>query len=364
MASSNGKHFKQANTSATNTPSSHMHVNGDQPAQSGRFARQDGAVQSGHTARPGKAPHDIMPVQQIYPQQGVNPVRPTRSARNASQNPYHAYAANPGNQSSRPTHSAYHEPSSNKRKRSILPTVLICIGVVLLLVAGGLFVKAQMGYKEAASYYDGLGKDAIKDTDTDGVPKVDFAALKAESNDIVGWIYIPNTQVNYVVAQGKNNNQYLRHLPNGSYNMNGTVFLDAEQTAPGVVDQQTTLYGHHMNDGSMFQFIDETMQQKTFDTVEKVYYITDGTTYVFKPMFTMQVQDDYIDARMGNFGSEVEFRQYLQASLAQAKASSNNATKQVDEAKQVLTLITCAGEIIPRTTRAGMVCTLVDSYAN
>ena len=280
--------------------------------------------------------------------------------------PAHAGAAHarPAAKSSATASPYARDRKPQRRKRNIFPYVLIGIGVVLLLFAAGLFIRAQLGYKQAADFYDGLEQQAVKDTDGKGIPEIDFDALRAVSEDIVGWIYIPNTRVNYVVAQGETNNTYLRHLPSGEYNENGTVFMDAEQTAPGVVEQQTTLYGHHMNDGSMFEFIDQTQQQDVFDTVEEVYYITDGTTYVFKPMFTMVVQDDYVDARVGNFESEDAFRQYLQTSLSEARASAKDASSMVESAEKVLTLVTCAGDVIPRTTRAGMVCTLVDSFAN
>ena len=37
-----------------------------------------------------------------------------------------------------------------------------------------------------------------------------------------------------------------------------------------MIGQQTTLYGHHMNDGSMFSFINDTLGQENFDKVEAV----------------------------------------------------------------------------------------------
>ncbi|MBS5147111.1 MAG: class B sortase [Collinsella intestinalis] len=244
----------------------------------------------------------------------------------------------------------------------MLSNILIAVGVALLLVAGGLFVKAQIGYKKANDYYNGIAEMAVKDSSgEDGIPQIDFDALKKESDDIVGWIYVPGTRINYVVAQGETNNTYLRHLPNGEYSENGTIFMDMDGAAPGMVDQQTTLYGHHMNDGAMFEPIDASMDQKVFDTFKKVYYITPEMTYVLKPMFTMQVQDDYVDARRTSFDSEKAFTQYLQASLAQAKASAKDAAAEVEKADKVLTLVTCAGQIIPRTTRAGMVCRVVDT---
>ena len=282
------------------------------------------------------------------PVQGARPVHGAQADASASS----AYRAPRGGKSGR----------SGKRCGNVLSNILIAVGVALLLVAGGLFVKAQIGYKKANDYYNGIAEMAVKDSSgEDGIPQIDFDALKKESDDIVGWIYVPGTRINYVVAQGETNNTYLRHLPNGEYSENGTIFMDMDGTAPGMVDQQTTLYGHHMNDGAMFEPIDASMDQKVFDTFKKVYYITPEMTYVLKPMFTMQVQDDYVDARRTNFDSEKAFTQYLQASLAQAKSSAKDAAAEVEKADKVLTLVTCAGQIIPRTTRAGMVCRVVDT---
>ena len=294
------------------------------------------------------------------PVQGVRPIQGASSVQGAR--PVH------GAQAGTPASSAYRAPRggkpgrSGKGRGSVLSNILIAVGVALLLVAGGLFVKAQIGYKKANDYYNGIAEMAVKDSSgEDGIPQIDFDALKKESDDIVGWIYVPGTRINYVVAQGETNNTYLRHLPNGEYSENGTIFMDMDGTAPGMVDQQTTLYGHHMNDGAMFEPIDASMDQKVFDTFKKVYYITPEMTYVLKPMFTMQVQDDYVDARRTNFDSEKAFTQYLQASLAQAKSSAKDAAAEVEKADKVLTLVTCAGQIIPRTTRAGMVCRVVDT---
>lgn len=304
--------------------------------------------------------------------QPVPPSPYARSARGAQaaggQRPAQGVRPVHGVQAGTPASSAYRAPQGGKPGRpgkgrgNVLSNILIAVGVALLLVAGGLFVKAQIGYKKANDYYNGIAEMAVKDSSgEDGIPQIDFDALKKESDDIVGWIYVPGTRINYVVAQGETNNTYLRHLPNGEYSENGTIFMDMDGTAPGMVDQQTTLYGHHMNDGAMFEPIDASMDQKVFDTFKKVYYITPETTYVLKPMFTMQVQDDYVDARRTNFDSEKAFTQYLQASLAQAKASAKDAADEVEKADKVLTLVTCAGQIIPRTTRAGMVCRVVDT---
>lgn len=346
MASEGGKHFKPKGQPAPGPGG----VQAPRPVSSrpvppSPYARPARGAQAAGGQRPVQAVHPIQGASSI---QGARPVHGAQADASASS----AYRAPRGGKSGR----------SGKRRGNVLSNILIAVGVALLLVAGGLFVKAQIGYKKANDYYNGIAEMAVKDSSgEDGIPQIDFDALKKESGDIVGWIYVPGTRINYVVAQGETNNTYLRHLPNGEYSENGTIFMDMDGTAPGMVDQQTTLYGHHMNDGAMFEPIDASMDQKVFDTFKKVYYITPEMTYVLKPMFTMQVQDDYVDARRTNFDSEKAFTQYLQASLAQAKASAKDAAAEVEKADKVLTLVTCAGQIIPRTTRAGMVCRVVDT---
>lgn len=346
MASEGGKHFKPKGQPAPGPGG----VQAPRPVSSrpvppSPYARPARGVQAADGQRPVQA---VRPIQGASSIQGARPVHGAQADAPASS----AYRAPRGGKSGR----------SGKRRGNVLSNILIAVGVALLLVAGGLFVKAQIGYKKANDYYNGIAEMAVKDSSgEDGIPQIDFDALKKESDDIVGWIYVPGTRINYVVAQGETNNTYLRHLPNGEYSENGTIFMDMDGTAPGMVDQQTTLYGHHMNDGAMFEPIDASMDQKVFDTFKKVYYITPEMTYVLKPMFTMQVQDDYVDARRTNFDSEKAFTQYLQASLAQAKASAKDAAAEVEKADKVLTLVTCAGQIIPRTTRAGMVCRVVDT---
>lgn len=346
MASEGGKHFKPKGQPAPGPGG----VQAPRPVSSrpvppSPYARPARGAQAAGGQRPVQA---VRPIQGASSIQGARPVHGAQADAPASS----AYRAPRGGKSGR----------SGKRRGNVLSNILIAVGVALLLVAGGLFVKAQIGYKKANDYYNGIAELAVKDSSgEDGIPQIDFDALKKESDDIVGWIYVPGTRINYVVAQGETNNTYLRHLPNGEYSENGTIFMDMDGTAPGMVDQQTTLYGHHMNDGAMFEPIDASMDQKVFDTFKKVYYITPEMTYVLKPMFTMQVQDDYVDARRTNFDSEKAFTQYLQASLAQAKASAKDAAAEVEKADKVLTLVTCAGQIIPRTTRAGMVCRVVDT---
>ncbi len=79
-------------------------------------------------------------------------------------------------------------------------------------------------------------------------------------------------------------------------------------------------------------------------------------------MFTAQVEDTYLNARTPNFtDGDTTLQTYLADMLNHAKATSSTASEDIQSADKVLTLVTCAGEIIPRTTRAAMVCKVVET---
>lgn len=298
------------------------------------------------------------------PQQPRAP-RPVTPATHRRQDTPAAYRPSSYSSAKKPPRSASHAAPSDyaepprKKRRSVIPILLIIIGIGLIVAAAAIFINAQIGYKQASDSYQKIEKQYVSDKDASGVPIIDFDALAQTNPEVVGWIYAPGTNINYPVVQTNNNSKYLNTLFDGTSNASGAIFLDSDDTAPGMVDQQTTIYGHHMNDGSMFNVISGTTDQATFDSIEYVYYITRDATYKLRPLATKVVEDTYAKARTPNFEGDDGLTNYLSEMLDGASAVASDATDRAASATKVVTLVTCRSLSLSNT-RAVMVLTPVE----
>lgn len=115
---------------------------------------------------------------------------------------------------------------------------------------------------------------------TDLEQKIDFTALQDYNPDIIAWIEIPGTEINYPVLHSTDNNKYLRHSPDGCYNVAGSIFLDCSNK-PDFSDQHMIIYGHHMRgtDESMFSHLTNYKSQSFFEEHPYGILYTPTTTY-------------------------------------------------------------------------------------
>ena len=90
-------------------------------------------------------------------------------------------------------------PASRRRPASrVVSNVLIALGIILLLVAAGLWGFAQWRYHEQDVQNQKLAAYVQLPTEEQSseAPVVDWAGLKAINGDVVGWLYVPGTTIN------------------------------------------------------------------------------------------------------------------------------------------------------------------------
>ena len=166
-----------------------------------------------------------------------------------------------------------------KRKKNVFVSVFLAVCIVAALGALGFclwhFVPKLLDYKASDEAFETIKDEAIKDYDlvmadklhdkgesvaesvdedeseyvpdlTDAI-SVDWEAFAG--TDIVAWLQLDS--ISYPVMQAEDNDYYLHKLPDGSYNYGGSLFL-YNQNSPMFTDQSSFIYGHNMNNGSMF----------------------------------------------------------------------------------------------------------------
>ena len=321
------------------------HVPGQVPGR-GRHLRGDGrpagagAAASGNAADSGPGPtpgNAAAPGPVVAPNPDPAPAHIPVVGFDSAYGPSDGFVARRGGSSQHAT------PRRPQRRRRILSTLLIVLGVALMAAAGGMWIYAQLQYRAQDEMNAKLATYAtVPDdpADSEG-PQIDWASLKAVNPDVVGWVQIPGTVVNYPVYQGKDNEQYLHTTAEGDYSIGGQIFLDYENAKPGLQDPQTMIYGHHLWNGTMFTEVDAMTDQTEFDKHPVVRYATEEATYELEPLFTYKSAATNAEARRISFASGDELHSYLQGLLAQACSKSADADAAVTSVSKAVTLATC-----------------------
>lgn len=169
--------------------------------------------------------------------------------------------------------------------------------------------------------------------------QVNFDLLLEENSEVVGWIYGPGTVINYPVAQGQDNEHYLYNFIDGTYTGTGTPFVDCfcEKDFAG---QNTVIYGHHMNDGSMFASLSKYRTEGYYEEHPVLYLNTPTQNYKIE-VFAGYVTDAESDSYILGFSDEGDYLRYLAAMKAQ---SDFDSPVELSSSDRIVTLSTCSYE--------------------
>ena len=177
--------------------------------------------------------------------------------------------------------------------------------------------------------------------------QVDFDQLRGECSDIVGWIYSEGTKINYPVVRCANDNPstadyyYLYRDIHGNYSGNGTPFLDV-LCAGDFSDYNSIIYGHHMNDGSMFASLDNYRKPDgQFAKDHMVMYLNTPTQNYRVELFAGYLTDADSNTYTISFPDTSSFLLYCQEMKAKSDFPSD---VEIQPGDRIVTLSTCSYE--------------------
>lgn len=169
---------------------------------------------------------------------------------------------------------------------------------------------------------------------------IDFSELKKMNSDVVGWIVIEGTQVNYPIVQSKDNSYYLNHSFDKTWNSLGSIFMDYRSTND-FSDYNTFIYGHHTKNGSMFG--------ELYKYMDASFYKEHPFFYLYSPNgnYRIEIISAYLDSAesdsyVQDFDSVEDYERYINLIIKK----SNYITDTLFDVStdKIITLYSCSHE--------------------
>lgn len=160
------------------------------------------------------------------------------------------------------------------KKLLIIITILACI--VSLIIVGYIFIKDYLECNSNNEDIDDLVDEVFIENSNKEENKIDWNNLKSINEDIIGWIEIEDTDINYPILKDNDNLYYLKHNYLKKYNSNGSIFtLDINPFE----DCETLLYGHNMKNGTMFSILGKYLDKDFLFSHQKIKIYTSNKNY-------------------------------------------------------------------------------------
>lgn len=194
-------------------------------------------------------------------------------------------------------------------------------------------------------YYQVDSRSSVEASASAGI-RSGFDELLKQNEDVIGWITIADTQVDYPILHSSDNVEYLTKNYYGDESRAGSIFMDYRNdiTASHL---NTVIYGHRMKDGSMFQQLTKFLDKDFFETHRTFEYDTLYESYeaeVFAVYHTL-TDFDYIQT---DFANDEAYEQLLTDIQAKSKFQTD-VKLGVDD--QIITLSTCDYQLDPNDGR-------------
>lgn len=169
---------------------------------------------------------------------------------------------------------------------------------------------------------------------------INFNDLKNINQDIVAWIYIEGTSINYPIVQTSDNQYYLKHNYNKEYSAYGSIYMDATANYD-FSSLNTFIYGHYTSSGIMFGELGNYMDQEFYNEHPDILIYTPEETYTAK-IFSVHVDDASSESYQMIFPTQESYFNYV--NLMTEKSVIKSDVK-VDITKdKIITLYSCSRE--------------------
>lgn len=222
---------------------------------------------------------------------------------------------------------------TTKRRRSILS--IICIIAALICLA--LAIREELPYWKNAAHIRVLRQDVITDR-KESAPEekeIDWEKLHKINPDIIAWITVPGTKIDYPILRCPSNSFYLHRNERKEWNALGSIFV---QPGTEFTDAHVVLYGHNMKSGQMFGSL-HRFEEKSFWKEHQKIYIDTPEKKITAEIYAVYDCQDATKTYQTDFSSAEGWKNWIQYSTDNRYYN----TGIIPEAgSRVVTLSTCS----------------------
>ena len=234
-------------------------------------------------------------------------------------------------------------------KRRVIFYILLLFFIAVFIISAIQIFRIQSEYSKGVKEYDNLFNQAII-LDSDKVEaitseteapstilgfSIDYDELYSINNDYIGWIYIPDTVINYPLVSSSDNDYYLHRTFLKEYNFAGTLFLD--YLTKDLSHSNVIIYGHRMNNGSMFADLEKYLKDTFYEEHNKIYIFTKHELFEFE-IISCRVVGLEDECYTVGFSDTSAFNSWAARMKDQSRYTTSHALK--DNAN-IITLSTC-----------------------
>ena len=184
--------------------------------------------------------------------------------------------------------------------------IAISVFMIILVISSYFLIRDFLEHKKSNDSSIELIENVITEEKTEKDIEIDWEKLKNINEDIIGWIKIDNTNINYPILKDTDNLKYLKHSFDGKYNNNGSIFTLNNNPFQ---DYETVLYGHNMKSGIMFSELGKYMNKEFFDKHSSFEIYTKNQNYkatVFS-CYSIGINKEENNIKLLDFEEQVEY---------------------------------------------------------
>ena len=232
---------------------------------------------------------------------------------------------------------------------------IVLIGIALWHILPPYIDRWQSArdYQNLAESYvdDGSGQENDGESEDDRQKKKDWwltdvtvqlDKLREKNEDIIGWIRFDNQKelgINYPIFYSGDNEKYVRKDINGDYHIAGSIFLEGLNQAD-FSDYYNILYGHNMNDGSMFGSLKKYKDEGFWEDNQYFTVYTEATVYRYR-IFAYENAVNGGEVYKVGYQPGEEYQTFIDHMLANSDIETGIKPQ---TSNKILTLSTCTGD--------------------